>query len=174
MVRAGSLLVMVALVGVGCGEDSQSAQTVTETSTVTVTETITQTAAVVTTAKANPAAAAPTKSAKAERDPAEKEHAYYMKLDDAAIALDMAVGGAIDGDESSIAAVARQREKISDLNYDWAADGGGLWSGAQDLSNAAASADAAAQAGEVRRLVELRQDIMDARDAITKKAMGKE
>lgn len=168
MIRASSLLVTAALVVVGCGEDSQSADTATSTSTVT------RTVTVATTAKAKPAAAAPAKSTKAKVDPVEKSHAYYMELDDAAIALDTAVGGAIDGDESSIAAVARQREKISDLNYAWAAGGGDPWSGAQDLSNAAASADAAAQAGEVRRLVELRQDIMDARDAITAKAMGKE
>jgi 3-oxoacyl-ACP reductase-like protein len=104
--------------------------------------------------------------AKAEQNAArhaDAARAFYLRMDDYAIALDQAVSDAQAGAASAADRIGRLRTRIRDRLNDYLLSGGDTSVGANLLLSAATTAREAAQSGDAAELADQRREIAAAR-----------
>lgn len=154
--RLSAVLVAVAtlaLAACGSGSDTDKASAPPEPTTAAVASTPTTTAE-----------SAPEPKSESTADKRiEAEREFFMALDDQAVALDDVLDRAVDGDASADAALAKIRNRVTDLVYGYAVDGGDTTAGISAFQNAIADAVSALNSSDQRKLVKARVAGQDAR-----------
>ncbi len=171
--RQQFLIVAVATtVALGCGSDGGDEAASTETPERTATPTRTaESRSDATPMPQRTATAEPTVARDEEADPREAAQEYYFAMDDLGVRLDTAIGDALDGDPGALRRIEKLRKQIIRRNKKNAISGtGGI--GGNALLSAATSARDAAIDENLPRLVQIRQDVADARETLVEDDHG--
>ena len=105
-------------------------------------------------------------------DDAAQAQRFFFRMDNYAIALDEAIGQALDGDQSAIARIGQLRKRILKRVNNRLLAGADTSVGGNLLLSAATTARDAARTGDLARLASQREAIAEARSKLAEEALA--